>query len=144
MHEVTDWKISLNALEKQKLTLMVTKDGKVLFRSNKRGVLPLVEMLESNFDNLVGTTVVDRVVGVAAAKLLLWQHVQRIDAVVASRPAKDLLSHSGIILNAREFVTELRDPRTKRACRYEAMAVKHDHPEELYHALRNELLIFHS
>jgi len=142
MSQKPDWKVNLRNLEKQKLTLMVTKDGHELFRSNKPGMEPLVELLESNMDNLVGTTVIARVLGLAAAKLLLWQHVMEIDALVVSRSAQDLLRPSGIVINTLVLAPQISEPRTKRPCRYEALAVKYDHPEELYHALRGELLIF--
>ena len=143
MHSDSDWKINLQALEKQKLTLMVIKDGTLLFSSGKRGITPLVDLLEANMNDLVGTTVVDRVVGVAAAKLLLWQHVQRIDALFATRPAVDLLRHSGIKLNHRTLVPRLVDPKTGRQDHYEAMSIKYDYPELFYRAVREELLIFH-
>jgi hypothetical protein len=142
MPQELDWKTNLRNLEKQRLSLMVLKDGHVLFRSSKPGMEPLVDLLESNMSNLVGTTVVARSIGISAAKLLLWQHVRRIDALVASRPAEDLLRPSGITVNTRESVDRILDPGQSRPCRYERLGAKHDHPEELYHALRGELLIF--
>jgi len=143
MHPDSDWKINLKALEKQKLTLMVVKDGEVLFRSSKRGIMPLVDLIEGNMSNLVGTTVVDRVVGLAAAKLLLWQHVRSIDALIATRPAIDLLRPSGINLNSETAVPKLIDPKTQQQDVYETMSIKHDYPELFYEALRGELLVFH-
>jgi hypothetical protein len=142
MSQEPDWKVNLRNLEKQKLTLMVVKDGHVFFQSSKPGMEPLVDLLESNMNNLVGTTVVARVLGLAAAKLLLWQHVMRIDALAASRPAQDLLRPSGIVVNARVSVHLIHEPGKKVPCRFEKLAVKYDHPEEFYHFLRNEILIF--
>jgi len=142
MSQEPDWKTNLRSLEKQKLTLMAIKDGHVLFHSNRPGMEPLVELLESNMNNLVGTTVVARVLGLAAAKLLLWQHVMRIDALAASRPAQDLLRPSGITVNAQVPVPRIHEPGKKLPCRFERLAVKYDHPEEFYHFLRNEVLIF--
>jgi hypothetical protein len=142
MSQEPDWKVNLRNLEKQKLTLMVIKDGHVLFQSNKPGMEPLVELLESNMNNLVGTTVVARVLGLAAAKLLLWQHVMRIDSMAASRPAEDLLRPSGIVVNAQVSAPNIYEPGNKLPCRVEKLAVKYDHPEEFYHFLRNEVLIF--
>jgi hypothetical protein len=137
-----DWKADLRDLEKHKLSILVRYDGKTLFRSDKPGMEPLVELLEANMNNLVGTTVIVRSLGIAAAKLLLWQHVMRIDALVASRPAEDLLRPSGIAVNVRRSVERITDPKTHQPCRYETLGVKFDHPEELYSALRSELLIF--
>ena len=142
MKQEPDWKVNLRTLEKQKLAVLVQHDGHTLFRSDKPGMEPLVELLESNMNNLVGTTVVARVLGLAAAKLLLWQHVMRIDSMAASRPAEDLLRPSGIAVNVQKSVDRIADPKTHQPCRYESLGVKYDHPEELYHALRSELLIF--
>ena len=142
MAQEPDWKTNLRNLEKHKLALLLQHDGQILFRSDKPGMEPLVELLESNMDNLVGTTVVARTLGITAAKLLLWQHVMRIDALVASRLAEDLLRPSGIAVNVQKSVDRIADPKTHQPCRYEALGVKYDHPEELHHALRSELLIF--
>lgn len=143
MNQDSNWKINLKNLQRQKLTLMVLKDGELLFRSNQRGIMPLLELLETNLNNLVGTTVVDRVVGMAAAKLLLWQHVQRIDALIATTGAVEHLRQSGIILNASKLVPRLLEPRTGQPDRYERLSIKYDHPEVFYRVLHEELLIFH-
>jgi hypothetical protein len=143
MHPDSDWQTNLKALEKQKLTLMVIKDDTVLFKSNKRGIMPLVDLLENNMNNLVGTTVVDRIVGIAVAKLLLWQHVRNIEAQIATRPAIDLLRPSGIKLSYETAVPKLVDPTTRGQDTWEAMSIKHDYPELFYEALRGELLVFH-
>jgi hypothetical protein len=142
MTQDPDWKVNLRTLEKQRLTLMVLKDSEVLFRSGKPGLLPVVDLLESSMDNLVGTTVVTRTVGIAVAKLMLWQHVQQIDSVQATRRAHDLLSRSGIRLHAEKLTEELIESGTGQPDRFEAMSIKYDHPELLYDALREELLIF--
>ena len=142
MTQEPNWKINLRTLEKQKLAILVQHDGHMLFRSDKPGMEPLVELLESNMNNMVGTTVVARTLGITAAKLLLWQHVMRIDALVASRLAEDLLRPSGIAVNVQKSVERIVDPKTHQPCRYEALGVKYDHPEELYDVLRSELLIF--
>jgi iron complex outermembrane receptor protein len=138
------WKVNLKNLEKQQLTLMVLKDGQTLFTSGKRGIEPLVDLLETNRDMLIGTTVVDRIVGNAASKLLLWQHVQQIDAKIASRRALGILRHSGIRFNYEELVPELLDSHTGQIDRFELMSIKHDYAELFYRALIEELLIFKS
>jgi hypothetical protein len=142
MSQEPDWKTNLRSLEKQKLALMVVKDGQVLFQSDKPGLEPLVELLESNMNNLVGATVVARVLGLAAARLLLWQNVMRIDALAVSRPAQDLLRPSGIAVNAEASLPCIPEPGKTVPCRFEKLARKYDHPEEFYHFLRNELLVF--
>jgi hypothetical protein len=142
MHDDNDWRINLKALAKQKLTLLVIKDGAELFRSSERSVTPLVDLLEANMDQLTGTTVVDRIVGVATAKLLLWQQVRRIDTEVASLQARELLRHSGVVLNYGKLVPRLVDQKSGQPDRYEVLSIRHDHPELFYRALREELLIF--
>ena len=142
MDQDTDWKINLKALDKQRMTLLMIKDDQVLFTSNRHGMEALVELLAANRDNLVGTTVVDRVVGTAAAKLLLWQHVRRIDALVASRRAVELLRHSGVVFNFKELVPELVDRKTGETDRFELMSVKHDYAESFYQILTQDLLTF--
>lgn len=142
MHDDNEWKVNLRTLAKQKLSLLVIKDGAELFRSTERGILPLVGLLGASQGQLVGTTVVDRVVGVAAAKLLLWQHVRRIDAQTASVQARELLRHSGIVLKCERLVPRLVDQKSGQVDRYEAMSIRHDHPEVFYRALCEELLIF--
>ena len=48
MDQDTDWRINLKALDKQRVTLMVIKDGQVLFTSGKHGMEALVELMATN------------------------------------------------------------------------------------------------
>ena len=79
-------------LDKHKIALY--KDGK-LYTSDKRGVAPMLEFIESNV-NLHGFSAADVVVGKAAAMLFAKVGIVSVYAKTISRPALEFLCKCNI------------------------------------------------
>ena len=77
--------------------------GETIFTDRRRGVRPLLDLLECGVD-LNGFFAADKVVGKGAAYLYVLMHIQALHAQVISTPAKDVLSRYGI---ATTFNTEV-------------------------------------
>lgn len=77
-------------------TFVCKKDGKI-FTSTKRGVSPMLELLEENPSFLDGSTVADKVIGRAAAFLLIKGNVKKLYTSVISEHALDILYEYGKI-----------------------------------------------
>ncbi len=69
--------------------------GDTIFTDKRRGVRPLLELLERGVD-LKDFFAADKVVGKGAAYLYVLMRVQALHARVISTPAKDVLSRYGI------------------------------------------------
>ena len=95
-----------------KYSLLLLKDDKELYMSRDTGLRPLMMCVEECKDT--GCTLFDKVIGLAAARIIL--HTKIIDKViagVASEPAIELLEKNGIKINAAVIVKNiLRQDRT--------------------------------
>lgn len=88
--------------------------GDNIHTSEKRGVAPLIELLDSNID-VRGYSAADKTVGKAAAMLFVLLGVGEIYAVVMSRSAKKILDGHGIKYSCGKEVEYIIN-RKKTAC----------------------------
>lgn len=74
---------------------LVVSNGEVR-TFDRRGVADLYALLREDSDFLKGASVADKVVGKAAAALMILGEVGELHADVVSRPALDLFADSGV------------------------------------------------
>lgn len=74
---------------------LVVSNGEVR-TFDRRGVADLYALLQEDSDFLKGASVADKVVGKAAAALMILGEVGELHADVVSRPALDLFADSGV------------------------------------------------
>ena len=97
-------------LSQTKSTLLETKSTFVLMKGNEvhhselRGVAPILDLLRENPDLLNDAVVADKVIGRAAALLLIHGKISALHAFCISEHALDVLTDSGIVLEYDEVV----------------------------------------
>ncbi len=70
----------------------------------RRGVADLYDLLVQDADFLSGSRVADKVIGKAAASLMVLGGVKEVYTHVISRPALQLLHEAGIVVDCDEVV----------------------------------------
>ena len=75
---------------------LVVRNGSAISTYDGRGVADLHRLLHESRATLQGADVADKVVGKAAAALMIEGGVSRLHALTISRPALDLLHGSGV------------------------------------------------
>ena len=85
---------SKKILEKENLTCIIT-NGERVYKSNLRGIKPLLELVQNGTDT-GGFYAVDKVVGKAAAFMYILLGVKALYAFVISKPSLILLREHGI------------------------------------------------
>ena len=93
-----------------------------IFQSQKRGVQPLLELLDTD-PHWEGAVAADRVVGKAAAFLYVLLQVKAVWAGVISEPAKAVFQEAGIFCAAEQTVPAIRNRANTGFCPMES-AVK--------------------
>lgn len=96
---------------------------------NRRGVRPLLDLLEQNRD-LAGYSVADKVVGKASALLYCRMRVARIYTPVVSQPAAEVLSRAGIELVYDNLVPAIRNRTNTGLCPMETAVWDISSPDE--------------
>ena len=112
--------------------------GEVCFTDSRRGVAPLLALLDSGRD-VTGFAAADRVVGKAAAFLYVRLGVAAVYAPVMSRPAYAVLVAHGIEAAYGELVEAIRNRAGDGFCPMETAVWDISQPEEAETTIRRTL-----
>lgn len=94
-------RISLNQGEK---TFVIADDKKLLNYSNKHGLRPLLDLMQSDPAALENAIIGDKIVGRAAALMCIFCNVKAVFALIISYEAIELLEKNGILATWQETV----------------------------------------
>ena len=113
-------------------TLRVFSDGNLLFASEKDGLLPLVEYLDTS-DRPDNVVIMDRVTGNAAALLSVMADCVEIHSPLGSEIAIGTLGKYSITYHFGETVPYIQRPNSEEMCPMEKLSLEKN-PEEFYQA----------
>lgn len=102
-----DLESARSLLERENYTCVICH-GEDVITDRRRGVRPLLELLESGKD-LHGYSAADKVVGKAAALLYCLLGVKALHAGVLSQPAREVLASAGITVVYDTLVPAIRN-----------------------------------
>lgn len=125
----------LRKLDETGMCLMVYEGGSVIFQSKSKGIRPHLEAIEELGSRLRGTLMVDKIVGRAAALLILFSGATEVHAGVISRGGKELLAKGGVGLYYEEQTEHIKMVDGRIFCPFEAMVQGIDDPDEAYVAI---------
>ena len=129
----------MNDLEKAKsrlhqkgLTLIIVKNGAVLFETGSHRISGFLGAIEQFGVRLEGASVADRVVGKAIALLCVYAGIREVYAEVLSRKAQAVLEENGIPCQWKELVDTILDLNGNDVCPFEKAAAGISDPEKAY------------
>ncbi|MGQ9679995.1 MAG: DUF1893 domain-containing protein [Candidatus Bathyarchaeia archaeon] len=130
----------LEYLEKSGRSLIIYKDGEIIFESDSRGVRPHIEALEKlGRENLKGTIMLDKIVGRAAALLILYSGASKVYALLVSSGARNLLESREVGLIYREETPFIKVKDGVILCPFERMVQDVSDPEHAYEIITSRL-----
>ena len=127
-------------LEKAKMLLVKTDstcvlcNGDIILTDKRRGVRPLLDLLEGNAD-VAGFAAADKVVGKAAAYLYCLLNIKCLYAQVISQPALDVLSATDIDVEYVQLVPAIQNRTKDGFCPMESAVLNIHSPEEALRAI---------
>ena len=124
-------------LEKENCTCVLCGAGGV-YKSDRRGVAPLLELLD-NGTRVAGFSAADRVVGKATAYLYCLLGVKEVHARVMSRPAAEVLQKAGIAHSYDSLVAGIQNRQKNGPCPMEFATRDCETPEQALAAIRQTL-----
>ncbi len=133
---MTDLSVFVNRLEAEQLTLIIGKDDQT-FTSQKRGIAPLLEVLESLPDLMKGADAADKVVGKSAAMLYLKGGIHRLHATIISEPALEILQRHQVQVSFTKRVPYIINRTGDGRCPMESLVLEVDDPEIAYGMLKD-------
>jgi len=115
-------------------SLVVIKDGSIIFKSDKDRLRPIIICINQNKEKMINSIVIDKIVGLAAAKLFVFAKVKEIYALVASKSAENYLKNKKIRFQTKEIINNILNDNKSDICPMEKLA-ENLTEEELFYKL---------
>lgn len=129
----------IELLHAEACSLVVLKNGHVSTYF-KKGVRDLIWLIDNQPDNLHGAMVADKVVGKAAAGLMIVAQVAEVYADVMSKPAILLFEEQAIPYSYQQIVDAIEIPEGDTRCPLEQIVSKAHTAEEIEKLLRTHFI----
>ena len=113
-------------------TIVIYKSDASVIVSNDRGVAPLMKLLKENKSQLKDSIVVDKVIGKAAALLMVYAEVKEVYTPVISSPALKIFKNNSIIIHYDKEVERIINRKGDGLCPMESLCLEIENPEEAY------------
>lgn len=124
-----DWIHKLERLEREGWSVQVEKGNAIVYQSRDPMLKPLYICLTTHSQELAQATVIDKIVGRAAAFLCILGKVSRVITLLASRSAEEVLRTNGIELQALRIVPQIMARNLAGPCPMEILAEASGTPE---------------
>lgn len=111
-----------------------------LHTSAERGIRPMILWLEEDSEFLRGAAVADKIVGRAAAMIMVHAGVKEVFASVISNSALELLRENGIEVTYSMTAIAISNRRGDGICPMERLTAPIKDPQTAYETLRNKVL----
>jgi hypothetical protein len=125
----------LRKLETTGNCLMIYASGELIFQSKSKGIRPHLEAIDELGEKLHGTLMVDKIVGRAAALLILYSRASDVQAQVLSEPGKQVFDEYKLNYNYVDLVPHIKQEDGRIYCPFERMVQGISDPEEAYYAI---------
>jgi hypothetical protein len=132
---LNDQQQQLAYLKKNQLSIYIEKDGVKIYESRDPMLKPLFFCLVQKRQELKGATVVDKIVGRAAALLAILGEVKQVITPLASESAKETLAEAGVLLYAEKIIPRIINRDRTGLCPMEKLAGECRSPQELFDRL---------
>jgi hypothetical protein len=123
-------------LKKNNDTLVIVKNGKVLFETNSSGIHGLLAAIEKIGKGLKTSAVADKLVGEAAAQLCAYSSVLEVFAVTLSKCGKDVLEKNNIRCEYENFVPHILNQSKTDLCPFEKIVAGSSSPRDAFERLK--------
>lgn len=132
----TDLDLAAKRLNQENLSLVVVKNGKVLFETESHGLGDLVEAINQLQSSMQGSSVADRIVGRAAALLFVYSGVSAVFAATISDGGIAILDNNNVFHEFEKRVPRILNLKKTDVCPFEKLVAELSSPEEAYERLK--------
>lgn len=134
-----DIDLAKEVLEKNACTLVIVKEGKVIFSSHDKGIKPMYTVVCNMKEKLHGASVADRVIGRAAAMLCKFANIKELHTKIISEGAVKVLKSSNIQFTYEEMSSYIKNRDKTGMCPVEQLSQDIDSPILLLEKIKSFL-----
>jgi len=133
-----DWEIARNVLLEKGFSLVIAKDGNVVFETKQSGVAGFLLAIEKiGREGLRDASVADRIVGRAAALLCVYCGEKAVYAVILSEGGKRVLEKNHVSLQFENLVPNILNRQKTGTCPFEKLVLTISDGAEAYKRLKS-------
>jgi hypothetical protein len=132
-----DLELAKSKLIAEDLSLVIIKNGEVIFETRKKGITGFLEAIEKLNKNLLNASAADKIVGVAAAMLCVYVGLASVFAITISEEGKKVLRDNNIEYRFERTVPNILNHNKKNVCPFEKLAIISGDPKEAYLKLKS-------
>ncbi len=138
---MTHWQEKVQQLEKSGLSIQIEHDGQIIFQSAEPMLKPLFLCLNEKREEMRGATVMDKIVGLAAAYLCVLGQIGEVFTPLASESAKGFLEDNHIPLQANRIIPQIMNRNSTGPCPMEQLAIAAGSPQQFYLELEKRIML---
>jgi hypothetical protein len=132
-----DLELAKLKLTEENLSLVIVKQGKVIFETHKQGISGFLQAIDEQKKNLVGASAADKIVGVAAATLCAYSGLVSIFALTISEAGIRVLEDNNIACVFERKVTNILNRNKTDVCPFEKLAMNSGSTNDAYLKLKS-------
>ena len=132
-----DLNLVKRALSEEGLSLVVAKNGKLLFKSKSRGVRDLLAMIREVGQLVEGASLADCIVGRAAALLCVYSKITNVYGVTMSEGAIPIFKANGIRCEYGTLVPKILNREKNCICPFEKAVLGIENPRDALDKLKS-------
>lgn len=132
-----DLELAKLKLREKNLTLVIVKNGKVIFETYKQGISGFLQAIDEQKKILIGASAADRIIGVAAATLCVYSGVVSIFALTISEAGIRILEDNNITCIFQKKVANIMNRNKTDVCPFEKLAMTSENPDDAYVKLKS-------
>jgi hypothetical protein len=135
--EKHDVELAALKLKKDDLSLVIVKNAEVIFETKKAGISGFLQAIEELGQELVSSSLADKVVGVAASMLCVHADVVSVFAQTISDGGLAVLKNNNIEYQFETKVSNILNRDKTDVCPFEKLAVTSQTAQEAYLKLKS-------
>jgi len=124
-------------LNKGEFSCVVVQEGELKHAVSGHGVKPLLKLYQENIEDLKDSSIADKLIGKAAAVILVCASVKEVYAKTISKQALELLQRYNIKVEYDILKEEIRNRDDTDMCPLEKVVQNVDEPDDALRALLN-------
>ncbi len=113
---------NLSYFQDKNWSFVLIKKDKIVYRSKKQGLLPLIFCLKRNRQTMKGALVFDKIIGRAAALLLIYARVKKIMTPVITMQALKILRKNKTKVNYGKIIVKVLNKKGRDLCPMEKLS----------------------
>lgn len=131
-----DLELAKGILEEENQSLVVVKDGEVIYKSRDRGIKPMLSITNELKEQAKGSSIADKVIGKGAALLCVNLGIKEVYGDLMSQAGIDMLEKNGIKYEFKESCEYIKNRDGTDYCPIEKLSMDVDEPRELLAKLK--------